>query len=101
MTDDTQETTQTGDAAFDSELVDESGTGFALPSQTLYLGRDSGLETEKAQNAAKKIAELRDGKQLPFPDFAEKEISSFRGSIDYPQPESALHNERPDSEPKH
>jgi MscS family membrane protein len=81
-------------------LVDESGTGFALPSQTLYLGRDSGLETEKAQNAAKKIAELRDGKQLPFPDFAEKEISSFRGSIDYPQPESALRNARPDSEPK-
>jgi len=81
-------------------LVDESGTGFALPSQTLYLGRDSGLETEKAENAAKKIAELRDGKQLPFPDFAEKEISSFRGSISYPQPESALRNERPDSEPK-
>lgn len=82
-------------------LVDESGTGFALPSQTLYLGRDSGLEKEKAQNAVKKIAELRDGKQLPFPDFAEKEISAFRGSIDYPQPESALRNEKPDSEPKH
>ncbi len=82
-------------------LVGESGTGFALPSQTLYLGRDSGLEKEKAQNAVKKIAELRDGKQLPFPDFAEKEISSFRGSIDYPQPESALRNEKPDSEPKH
>jgi len=82
-------------------MVGESGTGFALPSQTLYLGRDSGLEKEKAQNAVKKIAELRDGKQLPFPDFAEKEISSFRGSIDYPQPESALRNEKADSEPKH
>ena len=80
--------------------MDESGTGFALPSQTLYLGRDSGLETEKAQNAAKRIADLREGKQLPFPDFAEKEISAFRGSIDYPQPESALRNEKPDSEPK-
>jgi MscS family membrane protein len=81
-------------------VVGESGTGFALPSQTLYLGRDSGLEKEKTQNAVKKIAELRDGKQLPFPDFAEKEISSFRGSIDYPQPESALRNEKPGSEPK-
>jgi MscS family membrane protein len=81
--------------------VGESGTGFALPSQTLYLGRDAGLEKEKAQHAVKKIAEMRDGKQLPFPDFPAKEISSFRGSIDYPQPESAIRNEPSDSEPPH
>jgi MscS family membrane protein len=79
-------------------LVEDSGTGFAFPSQTLYLGRDSGLEKEKADAAIGRVAQWRDGKQLPFPDFSEENISSFRGSIDYPPPESALSNPIPDAE---
>jgi len=81
------------------DLVNEAGTGLALPSQTLYLGRDSGLEKEKAESAVKKVAELREGKQLPFPDFPEEDISSFQGSIDYPQPESALRTPKQNSGP--
>ena len=72
------------------DILEDSGGGLALPAQTLYLSRDSGVEKEKADNAVKKIAELRDGKQLPFPDFHEEDISSFKGSIEYPQPESAV-----------
>jgi MscS family membrane protein len=72
------------------DIMEDAGSGLALPSQTLYLSRDSGIEQEKAENAVKKIAELRDGKQLPFPDFHQEDISSFKGSIEYPQPESAL-----------
>jgi MscS family membrane protein len=74
------------------DVVEEAGSGLALPSQTLYLGRDSGLEKEKAESAAKKIAALREGKQLPFPDFHEEDISSFKGSIAYPPTESAVLN---------
>ncbi len=81
------------------DLVQESGTGLALPSQMLYLGRDSGLEKEKAESAVKKVAELREGKQLPFPDFPEEHISSFQGSIEYPPPESALRNPKQNSGP--
>lgn len=80
------------------DLVNESGTGLAFPSQTLYLGRDAGLAKDKTEAAVKKVAELRGGKQLPFPDFSEEDISSFRGSIDYPQPESALR--KPQQEPE-
>jgi MscS family membrane protein len=76
------------------DIVEDSGSGLALPSQTLYIGRDSGLEKEKAENAVKKIAELRDGKQLPFPDFHQDDISSFKGSIEYPQPESAVRQQQ-------
>ena len=76
------------------DILEDSGGGLALPSQTLYLSRDSGVEKEKADNAAKKIAELRDGKQLPFPDFHEEDISSFKGSIEYPQPESAVRKQQ-------
>jgi MscS family membrane protein len=81
------------------DLVDDAGTGVAMPSQTLYLSRDSGLEKDKAENAAKKIAELRDNKKLPFPDFHEEDISSFRGTVDYPQPESAVRNPKPNPGP--
>ena len=77
-------------------LVEDSGTGFALPSQTLYLGRDSGLAKDKTDAAIQKVAEWRDGKQLPFPDFTEEKISSLRGSIDYPERESAQRNQARD-----
>jgi MscS family membrane protein len=79
------------------DVLENSGGGLALPSQTLYLSRDTGVEKEKAETAAKKIAELRDGKHLPFPDFHQDDISSFKGSIEYPQPESALRNPQTDS----
>lgn len=72
------------------DVVDNSGSGLALPAQTLYLGRDSGLAKEKADTAVQKVAELREGKKLPFPDFHKEEISSFKGSIDYPPKESTL-----------
>ena len=79
------------------DVMDDAGGGLAFPSQTLYLSRDTGVEKEKADNAVKKIAELRDGKQLPFPDFHEEDISSFKGSIEYPQPESAVRKQQGDS----
>jgi len=74
------------------DVLEDSGGGLALPSQTLYLSRDGGVEKEKVGNAVKKIADLRDGKQLPFPDFHQDDISALKGSIEYPQPESAVRN---------
>jgi len=78
------------------DVVEDSGSGLALPAQTLYLGRDAGLAKEKADTAIKKVAELREGNRLPFPDFHEDEISSFKGSIEYPPKESPTH--KPGSE---
>ncbi|HTS35023.1 MAG TPA: mechanosensitive ion channel domain-containing protein [Candidatus Solibacter sp.] len=72
------------------DIVEDAGTSLAAPAQTLYISRDAGLEKEKAENAVQKVAELRDHKQLPFPDFHKDEISSFKGTIEYPQPESAV-----------
>ena len=72
------------------DIVDEAGTGFAMPGQALVISRDSGLEKEKSDAAVKKIEELRDGKRLPFPDYHSQDISSFKGSIEYPQRDSAV-----------
>jgi MscS family membrane protein len=41
-------------------LVEDAGTGVALPSQTLYIRRDSGLEKEKTASALKKVSDLRE-----------------------------------------
>jgi len=72
------------------DIVDEAGTGFAFPSQTVYLSRDSGLQKEKAEHAAEQVRKWREEGQLPFPDFAPTEVSEFRDSLPYPPPESAV-----------
>jgi MscS family membrane protein len=77
------------------EIVGNSGSGFAGPSQTVHFSRDSGLDKEKAVAAEQQVQQWRDQHQLPFPDFAPADKSAFRGSIVYPPPESALgRNER-------
>ena len=70
-------------------IVEDSGTCFAFPSQTLYFSRDSGLDKEKAAAAEQQVQQWRDQHTLPFPDFAADDRSAFRGSIVYPPPESA------------
>ena len=72
------------------EIVSRSGSSFAFPSQTLYLGRDSGLDEQKTAAAEKEVQQWRDQNQLPFPDFTAADKASFRGSIPYPPPESAV-----------
>ena len=70
------------------EIVEKSGSGFALPSQTMYFSRDSGLDQEKASAAQQQVQQWRDQHKLPFPDFAPADKSAFRGSIVYPPPGS-------------
>ncbi len=72
------------------DIVDAAGTSFAFPSQTVYLGRDTGLNKEKAEWAATQVQKWREGSQLPFPDFPPEEISEISDSLPYPQPGSAV-----------
>lgn len=72
------------------EIVKKSGSDFAFPSRTIYMTRDSGLDKESAGAAEQHVQHWRDERQLPFPDFAPADKSAFRGSITYPEPESAV-----------
>ncbi len=72
------------------EIVGNSGTGFAFPSQTLYMARDSGLDPERTAAAEKQVKQWRDQQQLPFPDFAPTDKAAIRDSMPYPPPESAV-----------
>lgn len=80
-----------------SEIVEKSGTGFAFPSRTVYYTRDPGVDPEKTADAERQVQKWRDEQQLPFPDFAPEDKSAFRGSIAYPEPDSAV-NIRPSIE---
>jgi len=79
------------------EVMDSAGGSLATPSQTLYLKRDAGIEKGKADEAAKKVADLRDTKKLPFPEFHPDDISSLKGSIEYPPTQSRLSKDPNDS----
>jgi MscS family membrane protein len=72
------------------EIVERSGTGLAFPAQTLYLGRDAGLDREKTAAAERQVEQWRDQHDLPFPDLTADEKASLRGTIPYPVPESAM-----------
>ncbi|MFZ1536867.1 MAG: mechanosensitive ion channel family protein [Chromatiaceae bacterium] len=66
------------------KLVEEAGTGFAFPSQTLYLSRDSGLDSEQQQAAEKQVREWAAAQSLPFPDLAEEVRKQVTNTLDYP-----------------
>lgn len=70
------------------DVLDRSGTAFALPAQTLFLGRDAGLDAERAALAEAAVAELRREQRLPFPDFPAEEVAALKDRLSYP-PEGA------------
>jgi MscS family membrane protein len=43
------------------DAVQDAGTAFAFPSQTLYLGRDPGIDEERARRAEESVRAGRDG----------------------------------------
>ena len=66
------------------DIVENSGSGFAFPSQTLYMGRDDGLDSERTEAAVKQVQTWRKAGQLPFPRLAPDRIDQLEGSLDYP-----------------
>jgi MscS family membrane protein len=67
-----------------ADIVSEAGTGFAYPSQTVYYRRDSGLDTERGDEAEKAIKHWREQGQLPFPDFDPGLRWEMEDILDYP-----------------
>ena len=71
------------------DVVNESGTGFAFPSQTIYFGRDAGLSEEKSQQAEEKVKEWREKGELQIPQFDPERIEQIKDKTPYPPPGSA------------
>lgn len=72
------------------DIVNESGTGFAFPSSTLYMARDGGNDAARTGRAEERIRGLRDEGKLPFPDFAPEFKAEVDDTLDYPPRGSAV-----------
>ena len=66
------------------DIVAEAGTDFAFPSQTIYMSRDSGIDTERVHNAEKQVSDWRSKSRLPFPDFSMEEREKLLDTISFP-----------------
>jgi MscS family membrane protein len=76
------------------DIIEVSGSGFALPSQTTYVAGDAGLDAVKSRKAMETVHQWREQGKLPFPDFSPETISEIDSKIEYPPPDSALRNKR-------
>ena len=66
------------------EIVEQSGTSFAFPSRTLYLGRDHGIDEERSAAAMQEVNRWRTAGQLPFPRMAPADRDRLADTLDYP-----------------
>lgn len=72
------------------DIVNDSGTGFAFPSQTLYFAKDYGLDKDRQKSAQNAVQEWRNNNNLQIPQFTATEIESLKDSISYPPKGSAI-----------
>ena len=72
------------------DVVAESGSGFAFPSQTLYLGQDGGLDPARTTRAEEQVASWRAHRELGLPDFTPERVRELENRLAYPPEGSAL-----------
>jgi MscS family membrane protein len=67
-----------------NDIVANSGTAFAFPSRTLYLGRDGGLDQERTRAAVDQVGAWRRSGRLPFPVMEPSKVEKLADTLDYP-----------------
>jgi MscS family membrane protein len=78
------------------DIVEGAGTGFAFPSQTLYVERGEKLDPEQAAKAGELVERWREEDRLPFPDHEAGFRFELANTLDYPPKGSpGNRNERP------
>jgi MscS family membrane protein len=77
------------------DTVRDSGTDFAFPTQTLHLARDTGFDEGKKAAAEQLVAEWRQRREVPFPDYAPDHVDRLRGSLEWPPADSAISSRKP------
>ncbi|GGB41547.1 hypothetical protein GCM10011316_11870 [Roseibium aquae] len=65
-------------------IIEGSGTGFAFPSQTLYMAKDDGLDEDLGRAADAEVARWRDEGCLPFPRLSPARMDALQDTLDYP-----------------
>ena len=73
------------------DIVAQSGTDFAFPSQTLYFAKDKGISEEKTAAATASVKQWRETNDIQLPHFSPAEIEKLRNTLPYP-PEGSVAN---------
>lgn len=66
------------------DIVEAAGSGFAFPSQTLYVEQGDGIDMERGREAIEQVRKQREDGSLFLPSFPPEEIARLRGTIPYP-----------------
>ena len=66
------------------EIVEQAGTGFAFPSQTVYMRRDDGIDEALGNEAVDTVEDWRRKGRLPFPNMVQAEREKLIDTLDYP-----------------
>lgn len=66
------------------DIIENSGTALAYPSQTLYMSKDTALSSEKTAEVLKKVKKWKDNNELQLPEFDPARVEELKGSIKYP-----------------
>lgn len=72
------------------DIVAESGTGFAFPSQTTYLERSEKPSGERLAAAEAQVRAWREANDLQLPDFTAERLAEIDDSLDWPPAGSAV-----------
>jgi MscS family membrane protein len=75
-------------------IIKDAGSGFAFPSQTAYIARDTGVDKKRGGEAESEIGNLRASGTLPFPEFDDEQREKLNDVLDYPPAGSSGHRPR-------
>lgn len=78
-----------------AEIVRQSGTGFAFPSQTVYYTRDGGIDTARSDATEAEVRQWREENRLPFPDYDFAERAEMADTLPFPPEGSPDHRPSP------
>lgn len=67
-----------------ADIVNNAGSGFAFPSQTMYYTRDSGNDSAQTHVAEAAVEDWRSRGSLPFPNFDPALRWEMEDILDYP-----------------
>ncbi len=72
------------------DIVEEAGSDFAFPSQTIYFERGEGMDSDKQDDINKKVSSARDKGVLQWPDLSDDERKRVANTLSFPPKGSAI-----------
>jgi len=75
------------------DIINESGTSFAFPSQVNYFSRDTGLDAGRRETTEQEVSQWRQRSKLPFPEFEEEQQDLLEDTLEYP-PRGSPHHKK-------